>query len=76
MIPTCIFTVKTCNIRKSRYPLPSKYTSQGHFSEETTVFSLLFSLPDIKAHLGGYLQCYVCLINSMESYKKEEPVIL
>lgn len=52
MIPTCIFIVKTYNIRKSKSSLPSNYTPQGHFSEETAVFSLLFSRPDIKAYLG------------------------
>lgn len=68
IIPTCILIVENWNMRQSKYPLPSKHTPQGHFSEEITVFSLLFTRPDINTYSKVlFLYYYVYLINFMES---------
>ena len=53
MIPTCILIPENWNIRQSKYPLLSNYTPHGHFSEEITVFSLLFTL-QISKHIWGF----------------------
>lgn len=71
MIPTCIYVVENCNIRQSKYPLPSNHTLQGHFSEEITIICSLFTLPDIKVYLGVLFLYYVYLINSKECYENK-----
>jgi len=76
--PICILIAENRNMRQSKHPLHFKYTPHGHFWEEITVFSLLFTLPGINTYSEVlFLYYYVYLINFMESYEKssEESII-